>query len=93
MHDSIHGQLVALVVYIYYILLVSVTLIGVGRRGGYSSRLSLPRLAQSASAHNFILQVYINTLYICFFWLLVHVQYRHSLEGSYIEGPFGDQCI
>ena len=35
------------------------------------------------SAHNiYIYKVYLNTLDICFLWILSHVQYRYLLEGS-----------
>ena len=57
-HVFIHSQRVACTVCIYYSLLVSASLLGIGQRGGCSSRLFLQKLTRSASAYScFILQV------------------------------------
>ena len=51
-------------------------------------RLLLPFLSYQdwhgwMSAHNiYSHKVYLNTLDICFLWILSHVQYRYLLEGS-----------
>ena len=79
-----HVRLVDLAVYIYYRPLVSATLLGVGRRGGSSSR-RFPAKTGTVVFPTIIIyfyKVYLNTLDICFRWLLGHVQYGQSLEGS-----------
>ena len=79
-----HVRLVDLTVYIYYRPLVSATLLGVSRRGGSSSR-RFPAKTGTVGFPTIIIyfyKVYLNTLDICFRWILGHVQYGQSLEGS-----------
>ena len=66
-----------------YLALLSVALLGVGRRGGFSSQIVYTHLlALMKSAHVKKKKIYSTTLGICLRWIFSRVRSGQSFEGS-----------